>query len=158
MKKLLRGLVLGLLIMLAGTQAFAASSCTQALQCSGNGYLCTLTMTWVAHTDGTFTSVAVDSAKLGTLTGYFLYMVRSDPGTTAPTANWDFTLTDAHGDILGGMGANHSATATESFIPKIDATNLIYGAVPWRTSLTLAISGNSVNAATGVIEFFFVKE
>lgn len=152
------GLGLILLVLLWATQAMAASSCTQALKCFGDGKLCVLTMTWTAHTDGSFTAVNVGATHLNTLAPYLLFLMRTDPGSPAPQALYDITLTDAHGDILGGMGANRSATATESVVPKIDGTNNLWGTVPWRTSLQLGITGNNVNGATGVIEFWFVKE
>jgi hypothetical protein len=98
------------------------------------------------------------AVNLSTLGGYFLFIACSDPGSTAPTDNFDYTFTDAHRDLLGGLGANHDNSTTECFVPKIDATNNIYGAVPWVTSLTLAITGNSVASAGIVFDFYFVKE
>lgn len=146
------------LVLLWAPVAGAVSSCTQTLKCFGDGKLCVLTMAWTAHKDGSFTAVNVGATHLTTLAPYLLFLMRTDPGGTAPTAAYDITLTDAHGDILGGMGANRSATVTESVVPKIDGTNNLWGTAPWRTSLQLAITGNSTNGATGVIEFWFVKE
>lgn len=47
--------------------------------------------------------------------GVILFVVTvPDSGGTAPTALYDVTLTDSDGvDVLGGLGANRSATATE---------------------------------------------
>lgn len=157
MKRLL-GVFLILWVLLWSTGVMAASTCTQGLKCFGSGELCVLTMTWVAHTDGSFTAVNVSATHLATLENHMLFLMRTDPGTTAPTAAYDITLTDAHGDILGGMGANRSATLTESVVPKIDGTNNLWGTAPWRTSLQLGITGNSTNGGNGVIEFWFVKE
>lgn len=157
MKRLL-GVFLVLVVLLWATGAMAASSCTQTLKCFGDGNLCVLTMAWTAHTDGSFTAVNVGATHLTTLAPYLLFLMRTDPGSTQPQALYDITLTDAHGDILGGMGANRSATVTESVVPKIDGINNLWGTAPWRTSLQLAITGNNVNGAVGVIEFWFVKE
>lgn len=156
--KRLFGICLVLVVLLWTTGAMAVGSCTQTLKCFGNGNVCVLTAAWTAHTDGNFTAVDVSATHLATLEGYLLFLMRTDPGSPAPTALYDITFTDAHGDILGGMGANRSATATESVVPKIDGTNNLWGTAPWRTSLQLAITGNSTNGATGIIEFWFVKE
>lgn len=155
--KIIVGLAL-LFSLVLSSGAFADSSCTQVLKCFADGDLCVLTATWKAHTTGAFTAVDVSAKHLAALEGYMLFLMRTDPGTTAPQAAYDITFTDAHGDILGGMGANRSATATESVVPKIDGTNNLWGTAPWRTSLQLAITGNNVNGATGVIEFWFTKE
>ncbi len=56
-------------------------------------------------------------------------------GGTAPTAAYDLTLKDQNGiDILNGLGADRSATATES---KVSTDGLLFVAA---TSLTLAVA------------------
>ena len=46
--------------------------------------------------------------------------VETDPGTTAPTANYDLTITNPRGvDIMGGALSNRSATATEIVPPTL---------------------------------------
>lgn len=60
---------------------------------------------------------AADGTADGTTTGYYdgaLLLVCTDPGATAPTADWDVALNDSDGvDLLAGQGADRSATATE---------------------------------------------
>ena len=163
MRRLFSQTLLALCILVLGASlALAGGSCTSKLSCYGNGYQCKLTYTCTGSSvDGNFTSatgMSASTSNLSTLAGYFLFIACSDPGSTAPTASWDYTFTDAHRDLLGGLGANHSATASECFVPKIDTTNNIFGAVPWVTSLTLAITGNSVASAGIVFDFYFVKE
>jgi len=158
-----RVLAITLILCLAFAQScFAGGTISQALKCFGNGGLCRLTATCTGSAvDGNFTSAtgaAVGTTHLSTLSGYALFLMRTNPGSTAPTASYDITLTDAHGDILGGSGANRSATATESVVPKIDGTNNLWGTAPWSTSLTVGITGNSATSASTVIEFWFVKE
>ena len=158
MKRLVGSFLLLVCLVLFAANGWAGSSCAQTFKCFGTGDLCLLSMAWTAHTDGSFTATNVGATHLKALEGYMLFLMRTNPGTTAPQAAYDITLTDAHGDILGGMGANRSATATESVVPKIDGTNNLWGTAPWRTSLQLAITGNNVNSAVGVIEFWFLKE
>ena len=146
------------LVLLWATWAIAANSVTQTLKCFGSGDLCRLTMSWTASSvDGNLTAVSVSSTHLATLEGKMLFLLRTDPGSTAPTDNYDITLTDARGDILGGMGANRDNSTTESVVPKIDGTNTLWGTEPWTTSLSFDVTGNSVNSATGVAEFWFVR-
>ena len=47
--------------------------------------------------------------------------VTTDPsdGSTSPTTLWDLTILDASGyDILEGLGADRSASASETFVPR----------------------------------------
>ena len=51
---------------------------------------------------------------------WYLYGVMTDPGSTAPTALWDLTVTDAGqgtNDIMGSACLNRSATVTEWAVP-----------------------------------------
>lgn len=157
MKKILSFLLL-LGLIFTGSSALGVSSCTQTIACTGDGYACTLTFDWTAHTDGSFTSTAVESAKLGTLKNYFVYLMKTDPGTPAPTANYDMTLTDTNGlDVAGGQLANRAAATTEQVMPKIDSANGIFGGAPLTDAATLAITGNSANGAKGKLILFLVR-
>lgn len=150
------------MLLLLPVGAFAGGACVQSpVKCGSDAYQCNVTFTCTGSADdGNFTSatgMAFNTANLKTLNKYFLYNVCSDPGSPAPTASYSFTLSDTHRDILGGMGASRSTSATECFVPKIDTTNSIYGATPWKTSMTLAITGNSEASAVTVIDFYFVR-
>lgn len=73
--------------------------------------------------------------------GWAIVSVETDPGGTAPTDNWDLTITNPQGvDLLGGACANRDTSNSESCTP----TALI----PIDGNLTLNVSGNSVNSAT----------
>ena len=77
-------------------------------------------------------------------------MVITDPGTEAPTADYDITLTDADGvDVMGGELADRHTTATEQAVPKIGDT--VYGTRFVKGPLIFAITNNSVNDAAGEI-------
>lgn len=143
-------LILTLLILL-GTWDYshAASSATQSQSCKGN--YCVLKFTWIAHTDGTFTSVASGVA----INGYIVKVI-TNPGSTAPTALYDITLTNTDGeDVVHGALANRSATATEAIVP-IPADNAtVYGAAPTYGIITLNISNNSVNSGNGTVSILY---
>lgn len=99
---------------------------------------------WVADdTDG---SVPTD-----TIDGILGYVVRviTDPGSTAPTDDYDIELHDAYGcDLMGGALNDRDTTATEQAMPIIGGASS--GALVLDT-LELNITGNSVNSATGTV-------
>jgi hypothetical protein len=80
------------------------------------------------------------------------YMVVTNPGTTAPTADYDITLTDADGvDIMGDTLADRSATLSEQVAPKVGA---VYACRVMAGAITLNITNNSVNSATGTVKVY----
>lgn len=110
-----------------------------------------VTVAWTAHTDGSFTTTNID------LAGFVLKVV-TNPGSTAPTANYDISLTDPDGSDLDAMATllnNRHTTATEQVYPLISG-----GSIPIFLCGTygLAIANNSVNAATGTIIFYLVDD
>jgi hypothetical protein len=69
-----------------------------------------------------------------------------------PTDNYDITITDAHGvDVMGGELNNRDAINSEQALPKIDA---VYGGGIINETVTLNISNNSVNSATGTVTLY----
>lgn len=83
--------------------------------------------------------------------GWMLYEVRTDPGSTGPTANYDITLIDEFGiDIAGGQLLNRHTTTSERVV-------LIDPPILRATSFTITIANNSVNSATGQICFFLAR-
>jgi len=154
MKKIL-GVITLCLGLLWTTGAFAVEGLTQSLRCYGTGAVCVLTLSWTAASNGTFTSRAITASYVTTLENHFMYLIETDPGT-APTAAYDIVLNNARGlDILGGAGMNKSATVTERVFPMVNGGN---GFPPVAgETLTLGISGNSTDTATGVIKLWFTK-
>lgn len=113
------------------------------------GFLLTATCTADAA-DGSFpaTVLARTGAELGSTDGLYLQQVVTNPGSTAPTDNWDMTITDVDGvDMLGGAGQNRHTTTSQVCFPTITAR-------PTSGALTLNISGNSVNSAVIVVKVF----
>lgn len=111
-----------------------------------------VTTTWVAD------SAAATIPDLSIpLAGYCLKVI-TNPGTTAPTDNWDITLGDPEDSTLDAAASlllNRHTTTTQQVYPLISG-----GAVPIFLSgtYTLSVSGNSVNSATARIIFYLVDE
>jgi hypothetical protein len=101
---------------------------------------------WTADdTDGSVPALSV------TLSGFVLKAV-TDPGSTAPTDNYDIVLNDAADttvDHLASALANRDTANTEVAYPTVSGAT-----VPvWLEdkAYSLAVSNNSVNSATGQI-------
>jgi hypothetical protein len=79
----------------------------------------------------------------------------TNPGTTAPTDNYDLTLIDAEGaDRLQGVGANRDTANTES-VPVVYSGSTIHPPVGLWDVLTLKLANNAVNSATGRIQIIY---
>lgn len=145
MKRLIIGLVICLLL-LPGL-AFAAGTvvATGPTKVSGveTSYY-TIQWDWTADaSDG--------SVPTNTVTGVLGYVVRvvTDPGSPAPTDDYDIELKDAYGcDVMGGALADRDTSTTEQAMPIIGGSST--GALVLDT-LQLSITGNSVNSATGSV-------
>lgn len=103
---------------------------------------------WTAASDGSLTSTAhpesVDGYVVGAVT---------NPGATAPQDNYDITVTDGDGcDVFGAALNNRDTANSEYAIPKADGTNY---AERWVSGiLTMNLSGNNVDSATGVLKVY----
>ena len=75
----------------------------------------------------------------------------TNPGSTAPTANYDITLLDTDSiDVLQGLGANrHTSNSEEASL--YYATQLGRPLVMGGRNLVLTIANQAVNSATGTI-------
>ena len=112
---------------------------------------------WTASSsDGSVPDTAFNTAVMNKIEGSYLFLIKTIPGTTAPTANYDITLVDSDGlDVLQGAGNNRSATVIETAVPKQDTGQSIYGPVYVPLPLTFKLANNSVHSATGVARFCF---
>jgi hypothetical protein len=86
----------------------------------------------------------------------WLVKVVTNPGSVAPTDNYDIALYDADDgalDALAGLLANRDTANGEQVYPLISgaATPLFLAG-----TYSLAITGNSVNSATGLVVFYLV--
>lgn len=94
----------------------------------------------------------VHPAETGSDIDSFIFLAKSNPGTTAPTALWDYTFVAEDGeDVLGGEGADRSATTTERIRAKTDTS---FGEAYVDGTGTLTITNNSVNSAAIVIKVY----
>ena len=116
-----------------------------------------ISKTWTAAANGAVANITLSTSEYNFLQGlgYYLYFMRTDPSTTAPTDNYDVVVEDSTGnDILGGAGANRDTANTETVMPLVGESGELF---PVDGALTIKISGNSVNSATGTIKLYFVK-
>jgi hypothetical protein len=96
---------------------------------------------WTSGTAGE--GGTVTSATTASFTGKIIGLT-TDPGATAPTDNWDVTITDSAGhDVLLGAGADRDTANTEN------VASASLGAVAG-SPLTLNIT-NAGDAKTGVV-------
>lgn len=148
MRKIL--LVLFLAFFLIIPRVWAAGTVAQTFETiASNVYLLTYSVTADAS-DGSVPA----TASVPAIDGY-VFLVVTDPGATAPTGDYDITLTDSNSvDIMGGELGNRSATASEQAVPKIDA---VYGSRWVDGILTLNITNNSVNSALIVVKVFVYR-
>jgi hypothetical protein len=110
-----------------------------------------LTFSWTADVSGG--SVPATASELSFEA--FVCLVVTDPGTTAPTDNYDITITDADGvDIMGGQLLNRDTANSEHAVPKIGSA---YGCRPFQGTMTVNIINNSVNSATGEVKVWILR-
>jgi len=113
-----------------------------------------LTFSWTgAADDGTVPSTATSAAITAEIAGCHLVEVRTNPGSTAPTAAYDIALNDTDGiDLMGGALNDRSATASERAAPKV-ATG-VYGSAAIDGAITMVITNQAVHSATGTVRVF----
>ena len=81
------------------------------------------------------------------------YMVSgwTNPGTEAPTDNYDITILNSDGaDLFGAALENRDTTTSEIAVPASPGAGLAVG------NVTFTLSNNSVNDAAGVVTLFCV--
>ncbi|GAH05790.1 unnamed protein product, partial [marine sediment metagenome] len=102
-----------------------------------------ITASWVAETSGAFTAADITGCQ-----GMWLVMVETNPGTRAPTDDYDITLTDTGGrDVAAGILADRDTATTEVALP--DRVSR-----PVDSDLTLNITNNVVDRANGTVKLF----
>jgi len=155
-----------LLMLLVAGPSFAAGSCVQTTKTSytaqdrvPDAYGVIVTLTCTADSGGAFPSTTVLMVPSSAVTSpwnlydYYLYQVGRTPGTTQPTGSYTVTITDSRGFALdlGLLTSNGSASAAQ--LTGIYNTTTVYPVV--RSNLTVAITGNSVNAAQITLDLLF---
>jgi hypothetical protein len=110
-----------------------------------------LVLSWVGD-DGTgAVPNATISADTYKIKGWYLYEVKTIPGTgVPPTDNYDIVINDADGiDLADGSLADRDQTAKE--LVRLAGHMVI-------DNLVVAISNQSVNSATGTIKIIFTAD
>jgi hypothetical protein len=101
-----------------------------------------ITFSWTADSSGD-----ASETTSATFDGKLLHVVTVPDGDSAPTADYDVTLTDSDGvDLLEGNGANRAAASTEH----IASASL--GAVA-HSALTLTVA-NAGDGGAGVLHVY----
>lgn len=87
-----------------------------------------------------------------------LLALETNPGSPAPTSNYDVAINDQHGhDVLQGVGANRHTSSTEK-VAVVYSGTAIHPPVAQGDTLTLAVSGNSVASAVTEIDLYYEVE
>lgn len=111
-----------------------------------------ITWAWTSSAGG-----AADSVNTITLSGEILRVV-FNPGTPAPTANYDVVILDADGaDVLGGLGANRHTTNTEQIAPVLETVvgaNTYASRVVIDGPLTLQVSNAGASKQGSVTMYY----
>jgi len=151
MKKILT--IIAAIVLLAPLGALAAGSSASATVARIDEQLYKATVTWVADDgDGSVPTAGIVSPKNG-----YVILGITDPGSTAPQAAYDITVTDSLGaDVFGGNLGDLSATATERAFPADAGGNEGAQFVQAGESLTFTLTNNNVNDATGSLVLYFV--
>ncbi len=111
-----------------------------------------LTVDWTSSAGGAV-SEAISAANMEIIAGKNLAHFITDPGSPAPTDNYDLTLLDKHGiDIIGGEGANRDTANSEQGVPALNSS--VYGdrIVDFELTFVIADAGDS---AQGKAIFYF---
>lgn len=111
----------------------------------------TVTFAWTADAaDHTTPNYTVPAAALAFMEGYWIYWVETNPGATAPTDNYDITMLSSGGaDMFRSKLLNRDEANTEV----VKGLNIPCDG----TALTIVVSNNLVNSATGTIKLYLTR-
>lgn len=138
---------------------FAAGSVTQSLAIYPNTTTSVLTFSFIGDaSNGSVPDTAISAAILDKVEGWYIYMVDTKPGTTAPTTLYDITIENADGvDLMGGTLANRSATAAERATATIDTVKAITGMPQIVGATTIKVTNQSVASATWTMKIYLTR-
>ena len=115
-----------------------------------------ISFAWTADAaDGSVPSTELSASQEAAVKGWYLVLALTDPGAVAPTADYDIVLNDDFGiDVMGGELADRSSSSSEQAVPKVGS---VFGSRLIDGGLSMVLTGNSVNSATGEVVFYFVR-
>jgi len=151
MKKLLSVVIIMGLCFLTSI-AWSAGSCalTSTENITINNVIQRKYITLTCTGDGSIAAYSFSPSARG-VRGWYLYSITTDPGTPAPTDNYDITLVVAGEDVAGGLLANRSTSATQTV--QISPTTLGYQMMDEVMAITFA--NNAANPSTVVMKLRF---
>jgi hypothetical protein len=145
-KKLIIGIVTGLLALVVSTPSSAVGTVTMEDRNIAGSYVYVRTFTATADSGDASFPATITTSKIDG----FVFMVITNPGATGPTDDYDITLTDADGvDVAAGYLADRDISNSEQYV--LDRPRYVDG------DLTITITNNSVNSAVSVIQVFYIK-
>jgi hypothetical protein len=139
-------------VLLACQIVWAAGSCipTQTESVNINGKITRKYIELTCTGDGSIAAYNFSPSTYG-VKGWYLYSITTNPGTAAPTADYDITLMVNGEDIAGGLLADRSATATQTVL--IAPTTLGYHMAGDTIAITFA--NQTANPSTISIKLRF---
>jgi|WetSurMetagenome_2_1015567.scaffolds.fasta_scaffold125497_2 hypothetical protein len=115
----------------------------------------TLLFTWTADT-GAVTAVPTTTEETNFIKGYYLCAAITNPGATAPDADYDLTVTNSDAvDLFGSALLNRSATLSEYAVPTV-ATS-VKGCVFIDGTITVNWANVGGHSENGTLKLFFAK-
>ena len=124
------------------------SSCTQTYYTAGIIKKVVFDITFDSG-DGSFANTDLTTKFEG-----YLLMLEVNPGSPAPTDNYDIDLYDAEGKkVTGTLGKNRDTSNSE--VVALHRENYFHRTINTTDTLTLTIGGNSVASATTKIILYW---
>jgi len=139
----MKRIIIVVLLLLWTSAAWAVESVVNSIASYPNRGL--IVMEWDVTTaaGGTIVNDTTSAAITNAIRGYYVVLVVTNPGATAPTDDYDLTILDAQGvDIMGGKLADRDETNTEQVVPEINST-AVPRVVDGALTLTCASAGNT---------------
>lgn len=155
MRKL--AIYIGIIFLISSSIVHAAGTVVVTTETMPNNMdVRTITFTWTADAAAaTVPSTTLTADQIAYVQGFHCYLAITDPGATAPTADYDIVINDTLScDVFGGELADRSATTSEQCSPAVGSA---YGGRTCLGAWTFVLTNNSVNSATGVLVLCFSR-
>ena len=149
----MRKIIIVLAILVLASMAFADVGTVTVKRNTASDGMEVVVFTWIANTTGVVPATSTGTTWPKDRAGCISKVV-TNPGSTAPTDNYDITLTDADGvDLMGGELANRDTANSEVAVPKIDT---VFGCNIVTDPFTMTITNQSVNAGNGKVIVYII--
>lgn len=149
MKKWFLALILTMILALP-IQLQAAGTVTQTLRYTHNFYA--LTYSFTSDASGN-----ADQESTWPIDGYVCKVI-TNPGATAPSVDWDVTLTNSDGiDVVHGQLADRHTSTSQEIIPVPSDNVTVYGCSAVSGKITLNVS-NAGDSKIGTVTVLFTRE